>query len=186
MYPSKLQPDATEGWTIDGNNIEIPVIHKVFKKWNKEPIQNTFGGKPLVDYKGIPVFAELAIQRLAKDSGWDARWIETYQMKINQPYFFDDWTDASISKQATLPINNEAVTRQLQMLSTKNNNSYYGCWDVLAWKGNRIIYIESKRSKKDKIRDTQTGWFKAGLASGLKPENFLIVQWGFSLDELVW
>ena len=65
----------------------------------------------------------------------------------------------------------------MSKVAEQNKNSYSGCWDVLGWKDDRIIFAESKRSKKDSIRSTQISWLTAGLKHGLKKDNFLIVQW---------
>jgi len=38
--------------------------------------------------------------------------------------------------------------------------SYGGCWDVLAWKGQDYMFIESKRVRKDRMRIPQFRWFE--------------------------
>ncbi len=184
LYPSKLSPDSTESYTIAGSTVDIPVVHKLFKEWQGPAITNTFGGKPLVDYQGVPMFAELAIQRLAVESGWQSRWVETYSMKSKAPYFFTDWIDAKLGEQPLDPITDITQTDLLTQVAKLNDSSYYGCWDVIAWSDEKLLFLESKRSKKDSIRSTQLAWVEAGMATGLSADNFLIVQWGFSLDEL--
>ena len=74
-------------------------------------------------------------------------------------------------------ITNEKIKTIISGISKCNNNSYSGCWDVLGWKDDKIIFAESKRTKKDKIRSTQINWLSAGLKFGLKAEKFLIVEW---------
>lgn len=53
---------------------------------------------------------------------------------------------------------------------------------MLGWSGENILFTESKRLKKDQIRNSQIDWLRAGLKVGLKPENFMIVQWDFVLS----
>lgn len=65
----------------------------------------------------------------------------------------------------------------LREIAALNGGNFSGCWDVLAWKGDRIIFAESKRSKRDKINKNQIRWLKVSLCYGLKPENFLVVEW---------
>ena len=72
---------------------------------------------------------------------------------------------------------NDKILLMLDGIAKVNGNSYAGCWDVLAWKNDKVIFAESKRTKKDKISATLINWLSAGLNYGLNPGNFLIVQW---------
>ena len=42
--------------------VHIPKCRVSFDFWRREPINNTFGGKPLLVVGGKPMFAELAIK----------------------------------------------------------------------------------------------------------------------------
>ena len=48
---------------------------------------------------------------------------------------------------------------------------------MFLWKGQKVRFIELKRSKRDKIRDTQIVWLKAALKEGLSTGQFFIVEW---------
>lgn len=76
-YPRSLQPDHEEEYELNGHVYKLPGITLEFNKWEGVPILNTFGGKPLLDYMGEQMFAELVIQRMATEDGWSARWVET-------------------------------------------------------------------------------------------------------------
>lgn len=178
-FPPTLKPETTEVYTIDGKDVHIPVAHLVFTKWAGDQISNTFGNKGLIDYEGAPMFAELAIQRTVVKGGWNARWVETYAMKGKIPYYFTEWGDGPLRQQVLNPIEDSLQVNLLAEIANNNNSSYSGCWDVLAWRGDRSIFIESKRLKKDRFQSTQIRWLEAGFRSGLTPNNFLIVQWGF-------
>lgn len=125
------------------------------------------------------MFAELAIQRTALKAGWNARWVETYAMKGKVPYYFTDWGDTSLSLQTQDPITEPVQLNVLAKIAKANSNSYSGCWDVLIWKGDRTIFIEAKRTKKDRIRITQDRWLEAGIKAGIPPEDFMVVWWDF-------
>lgn len=178
FFPTILQPDSTEPHVVGGKTIELPVVHLAFKQWTGEVISDTWGGKGLIDYGGEPVFAELAIQRTAAKGGWNARWVETYSMKNKVPYYFSSWSGRPLKQLAEDLISDTYQANLLDKIASING-TYAGCWDVLAWNGDRTIFIESKRSKKDNFRNTQKKWLQSGLAVGLKPNNFLIVQWDF-------
>ncbi len=178
-YPATFVPDHEESYTLNGVEYTLPATTLAFKKWEGASIKNTFGGKPLVNYDEIPMFAELAIQRTILKNGWSARWVETYASKGNNPYYFVNWLDAPLTQQAVEPLNDLHHQNLLAKIAVQNGNSYSGCWDILAWKDKRTLFLESKRFKKDSIRNTQLHWLKAALDSGLALNNFLIVQWDF-------
>ena len=52
-----------------------------------------------------------------------------------------------------------------------------GCWDVVVWKGDTMLFLELKRQKKDSIQSTQVEWLSAALDSGLVVDNFALVEW---------
>ena len=179
LYPAGFDPDHMEILRDAGVEFSVPSVSMVFKQWEGEPVKYTFGNKPIVDYYGKPMFAELAIQRMASKAGWSARWVETYGMKGSGPYYFSEWIDGHLIEQTTSALDNPKILELQSDIARHNNNSYSGCWDVLAWNGDRVLYLESKNYNKDRIRGTQSRWLAAGLAAGLKIENFLVVQWKF-------
>ena len=177
MYPKFLTPTEVEIFKIGEETYEVPKCIVKFEKWNGEPVKETFGGKPIVNVNEKPMFAELAIMEHFIAEGWESRWIETYGKSKSEPICLSEWKDEKYKNQVHNPIENETILTLLKEISTENENSYSGCWDVLGWKDSRIIFAESKRTKKDSIRSTQNNWLNAGLKSGLKLNNFLIVQW---------
>ncbi|MBU1092072.1 hypothetical protein KJ836_00065, partial [Patescibacteria group bacterium] len=167
IYPDALKPNRYETHTLDGVKYNIPVVDLLLKRWDGPLIDNTFGGKPLANYKGMPMFAELAIQRIAVEDGWSARWVETYAQKGSSPYYFTDWLDAPLTQQVPAPLNDSYIEKILLGISFLNGNSYSGCWDVLVWKNKNVLFMESKRNKKDNVRITQLKWLKESLSFGL-------------------
>jgi hypothetical protein len=180
-YPKGLEPDHEE--MIPGLEVNVPSVNLVFNYWRGKPVRDDFGGKPVVDYEGRPMFAELAIVQMAVKAGWSALWQQAYPLRQSGPYYYADWKENALLKnQATTGSLDSPYHQNLQALIARyNSNSYRGCWDVIAWNGReRTLYIESKQFKKDSIRDSQIRWFSACLSAGLKrKENFLIVQWRF-------
>lgn len=181
-YPSLLKPTDVQMFVLDNRTLEVPKTIITFKQWKGVPI-NTFGGKPLIDFDGKPVFAELAIMKLFIISGWQARWIETYGASDKTPFHFSDWIDGNLSEQVRDTIEDNNILNTLNAISVINSNkygnSYSGCWDVLGWLNGQIIFAECKRSKKDAVRKTQNSWLSSAIMHGLKPDNFLVVEWDF-------
>lgn len=166
-------------YIFENNEYLIPTVDLFFKRWIGEPIKNTFGGKPLINYEGVPMFAELAIQRMAVLDGWSARWVCTYSAHKNNPYFLVNWLDKALDEQKIEPIKDTNVQSLMEKIARENDNSFAGCWDVFVWNSTKVCFLESKRLKKDGLRETQLCWLKAGLSAGLTINNFLIVQWDF-------
>lgn len=150
-YPNGLFPIGEE--VVGGASpIRIPLVNLQFPRWKGTKIQDTFGGKPIVEYVGQPMFVEIAIMKIAVKNGWSARWVETYGMRNSGPYFFANWLDAPLKKQIPSPLESAYVRELLGRISSLNGNSFMGCWDVLTWNKERILFIESKHYKKDRIR----------------------------------
>lgn len=175
MYPKILQPTDTEPFHIDNITIDVPKCFVTFDKWTGIPVKETFGGKPILNVSDRPMFAELAIMTHFLNSGWQTRWVETYGKK--EPICLTEWKDDKYKNQIHVPFLDDKISNILADIAKLNNNSYSGCWDVVASKDDQIIFAESKRTKKDSIRSTQINWLTAGLKYGLQPNNFLVVQW---------
>jgi hypothetical protein len=155
-------------------------VNLKLNRWTGSNFQHSFGGKPIVSYDGKAMFAELAIVQIVQRAGWSSRWVETYGSNNKEPVFLIDWLDAPLTEQISQPLDSAFHQERLAKIAAQNGNSYNGCWDVLAWSGERTLFIETKQYKKDTIRDSQIKWSLAGLKTGLEPTNFLIAQWDFN------
>lgn len=179
IYPTFLQPTGTELFTVSDQAVQIPKCFITLEEWAGKPVNETFGGKPIVSFENEPMFAELAIMKHFAKAGWQARWIETYGRSNRDPMFLTEWKDDKYINQTPHPIDDKDILNLLTKLMMQNANSYSGCWDVLGWKDGRVIFAELKRMKQDRIRTTQIQWLASGLEQSLLPENFLVVQWSF-------
>lgn len=162
---------------IDSEKYNILKYELTFNEWKGKAIQNTFGGKTLVDVNGKASFAELAIVDHLQRNGWNARWIGTYGRPPMAPFMLTEWNDVCYKEQVHVPITDIDIHNTLVGIAKLNGNRFSGCWDVVAWKNGNILFLEAKRKKHDRIRSTQIKWLKASLAYGLKCNNFIIIQW---------
>jgi hypothetical protein len=179
MHPIQLIPTEIELFEIGETKVLIPKTFLFLDEWVGKPVKETFGGKPIVMVDEKPMFAELAIVKTFIADGWDARWIETYARANREPICLIEWKDEVYKNQNHVPILEYGIKKMISDIARENSNSYVGCWDVLAWKNNMVVFAESKRSNRDRVRDTQNKCLGAGLKCGLKPQNFLIVEWNF-------
>jgi hypothetical protein len=136
-------------------------------------------GKPLIDFGGHPVFAELCIFELMRLSGWQARWVQTFGAATEAPRCLTAWSDNPLTAQQHEPITEHWVANLLQRIAAANGGTYAGCWDVVGWHHDQVVLAELKRRRKDHIRSTQLGWLEAALQLDLQPHNFLLVEWDF-------
>ena len=180
QYPSLLRPTTTETLGLGGLQVLVPKVELHLRPWQGAPIADMFGGKPLIDFAGQPVFAELAVYELLRLSGWQARWIETYGAPAASPKCYTAWLPTSSwSQQVHQPIEDASVQSRLQAIAVANGHTFAGCWDVVGWHGTKLLFAECKRRRQDRLRSTQPRWLAASLQAGLQPENFLLVEWDF-------
>jgi hypothetical protein len=161
----------------NGKVLTIPKVELQFRQWQGSPLSSTFGNKPLIDFGGRPLFAELCVYELMRLSGWQARWVETYGAGAMTPNHLTRWADAGLAGQQHERITDPWLLELLHRIAQANGRTYAGCWDVLGWKGETVLFAELKRLKKDRIRPTQPRWLEAALQVGLQPTNFLLVEW---------
>jgi hypothetical protein len=163
-YPAELQPTVQEQILLhSGNCVLLPKTTPQFRTWKGAAIPDTYGGKPVLDLRGEPLFAELVILRLFESAGWQGAWVDTYRNR--QRVALDGHIELPKARRAWLE---EVYARA---------GSRHGCFDMYAWQDDRVLFAEAKRAGKDKIRDTQVRWLAAALAAGLGVESSLVVEW---------
>src|SRR5262245_55514251 len=150
QYPMLLEPKSKQEFLLpSGKKMLIAKATPVFPKWMGSPIEDTYGGKPVLNFNGEPVFAELAILRIFQADAWDGVWIDTFKHKYRTQY----WPDTN---EIALPGTQQEILRRL----AERIGTMEGCWDVFCWKGDNVIFVESKRKSRDSIRQTQVRWLE--------------------------
>jgi len=163
-FPKELSFLSTENLQLpSGEHVCVSKADVCFEQWKGDDISDTYGGKQVVDIKGEPFFAELAILRFFQNAGWQGVWVDTFRRKYRTQF-----TDS-----VELPAKMLTVLNGIFLKVGSSN----GCWDVFCWKGEDIVFAESKRFSKDRIRSTQLIWLEAALKFGFNLNSFLIVQW---------
>lgn len=120
-YPKTFIPDSIEFFEIERKEVQIPKSNVLFEKWTDSSIENTFGGKTLLNVDSKPSFAELAIVDLFIKEGWGARWICTYGRGKQNPLFLKEWKDDKLTNQENSPIEEVWVTNLLNKIALLNN-----------------------------------------------------------------
>ncbi|MBP1684641.1 MAG: hypothetical protein H6Q33_784 [Deltaproteobacteria bacterium] len=148
LPPSLVPATITDLTLPSGSLVKIPTARPIFSRWRGEPLQDSFGGKPTVESNGAACFAELAILRLFLSAGWSGRWVEMYGAPTNQPKFLLEWAGCGIKAERTVPPDDAVAVARLAAIASRNRGRYSGCWDVVAWADGRIVFAESKWSRK--------------------------------------
>ena len=83
--PPLLIPTSAERVTLpSGREVALPKTTPRFPKWKGEFPWSTYGGKPILDLYGEPLYAEIVILRLLEAEGWTGVW-ETMSTEARSP-----------------------------------------------------------------------------------------------------
>ncbi len=163
-FPSILKPSGLEPILLsDDRLIEVPKTTPLFSLWKGPTLANNYNGKSVLEYEGNPYFAELVILRHLEKAGWNGVWVDTYKNR-----FLKNWIEA-----IHLPPDKQKLFECIRTQAGMRG----GCFDVFCWKNDQVLFVESKREGKDRIRSSQKRWLEATLAVGLPLESLLIVEW---------
>jgi hypothetical protein len=159
----------------------VALTRPVFSTWpsGRPRPADTKGGKPLIDLDGEVMFAELALLTLLLRDGWEGRWVDNYPLP---PTFRLTYWDASFNKLSRpqadrgLPETIKELYNEICVLAGDERGG--GAWDVVAWRGEEILFLEAKRrSSGDKLRAEQKLWLQAALGMKVPLDCFLFAEW---------
>ncbi|KKW19798.1 MAG: hypothetical protein UY63_C0006G0040 [Parcubacteria group bacterium GW2011_GWA2_51_10] len=164
LQPHKV--DSERFSLSSGEQISIQKYFLTFNSWRGAPIPNTYNGKTVLDWNGEPVFAELAVLRLFQSHGWNGVWVDSYRRKFRVGL-------PDVVEPIELPQKQRELIDSIRAKTGRSG----GCWDVLVWRENVTLFLELKRSKKDRIQSSQNGWLTAAIDLGLTASDFALVEW---------
>ena len=174
--PALLTPTATVRVLLpSGREVALPKTTPRFPKWQGEFPWSTYGGKPILDFRGEPLYAEFVILRLLEAEGWSGVWVNS----VHRRSFPRRWTPSPIM--ILPPSNLLDLLDRIYARSGKRS----GAFDVLAWADESVLFAEAKHGGKDALRPSQKAWIEAALDEGVSLESLLVVEWGFGAVEAV-
>jgi hypothetical protein len=167
---------------------DLPAVFMRFPRWGGPAFVDDFGRKAagLIELDGEHVFAELAVLRLLERAGWSGRWVNTQGGRGEVWKYLTDWKDLPRQEQRNRPIE-EAEPRQLLAAIAGLNKParYRGCWDLFAWRGAEVAFIECKRTTPKStgaVSKEKEDWVRSALYLGdrrISVESFCLVQWEY-------
>ena len=158
---------ATPAMLPSGQPVEISTMLRSEKPWpgsrpefpckvpNKQPLQ--FGGRPM--------WAEFILLRLLESDGWAGVWVKNWG---GRAFWRNPGEPVELPKTAA-----DVFQRIEQRVAGRGG----GCWDIFAWCGADVLFIESKKRGRDRLRPTQLTWLEGALAEGMPLSTFAIVEW---------
>lgn len=124
--------------------------------------------KPSLIYDGTSTWAEFILVRRLEAAGWDARWIKNWTGGR------EFCTDVGSAR----PLPGPAAETIARIDRRAASASGGGAWDIVAWRGDEYLFLESKQHKSgDKLRPGQIAWLAAGLAKGFALDRFAVVEY---------
>jgi len=166
-FPQDLIPTGEETVSLpSGSVVHLPKATPLFRSWQHDIPFDTYGKKAVLDFRGEPLFAELAILRLFAEDGWSGVWVDTYRRCFR----------VGVTERVEIP---EPKLQLLEQISTVAG-ARGGCFDVFTWRAEEIIFAESKRAGRDRFRSSQLRWLDAALQLGLPATSILVVEWSLA------
>ncbi len=164
-----LAPDAPVSSHPLSNGNAIPVVRMEFIPWSGPPLGmaedcNKRGGRVTGKADDLSC-AEVEIVRRLRRAGWDAYWVSAFRCGERR------WGAYRLAPN-TLP----AQVRDLEARVGVGDN---GRPDVVAWTGQRVLYLESK-GPGDRLKPGQIAWMTAMLGPGRGTAHVAIVSWTFA------
>ena len=173
-YPDLLKPQSSQPILLpSGREVRVPKTMPIFRQWSGTMPNDRFGNKPILDFNGEMVFAELAILRAFQRAGWEGRWIDSFRHKYRCGYW---GKDQDVTRDP--PIERPSIPSWNAIRAIADNRG--GCFDVFCWRGKSVLFAEAKWKGHDRIRLSQRRWLEAALSKWIPLTSFLIVEW--SLD----
>jgi hypothetical protein len=168
---------------LDGSLCNIPKWILVWNTWygaSLTDLPNTYRVKPLIDWNGVPLYAELAILEIVESNGWEGVWVDSFHRK-----FLDRMPGRNLS--VDLPANVAEEIKLIRSIYRRLSAQYWdskisrgefgGTWDLLCWRGDQLLFIEAKRKFKDRLQQSQAAWLMATLACSKAASSFRIAEW---------
>lgn len=167
-----------------GRIIEVPawVIHfppalpdrlpsdATYWKQPHRRLPGSYLNKPLVDVEGEPLFGELAIARWLERDGWDAVWVDSYHSSKKNNLFWRNLPDRS----EPFDLSSAAIAYNAYQKIHLINNGVGGFFDVLAWKQDRVVYVEYKGAG-DRPNKNETRWLDSALTASVAETDLYFV-----------
>ena len=125
----------------------------------------SYVSKPLVTFSGAAMFGELALLRWLEVDGWEGVWLDTVHDRKNWRHM------PTRSSPIALPAPAQSL---YDRIVEANGGRASGAFDVMAWRGDHIIFVEYAGPGEHAHRN-QRAWIDAAISAGVSANDLLIV-----------
>lgn len=148
--------------------VEVAKLRRTETRWaGLTPPKALVPNKPWLEFEGEALWAEIIILRLLERDDWQGAWANNWR----GAFWRDPWGSV-----ADLGPDNAALIRTIAAgMGARRGQT--GCWDVFAWRGSDVLFIEAKMRGRDRIRPSQAAWLESALGLGVPLSSFAIVEW---------
>jgi hypothetical protein len=122
----------------------------------------TVPNKVAVEWEGSALYPEFAIVRRLEAAGWGAAWRK-------------NWHGAALWQ--VIEDVADVTPRVLGTFTEIARDAGAGAWDILAWNGDRVVFIEAKQYGSDKLTPYQLRWLEVALDRGIPLESIAVFEY---------
>ena len=133
------------------------------------------------DGHGNPSFAELVLIDKFRAAGWESLWFSAFG-RVGYIKAWA-WNQERPTYEENIPTivksNLDSVAAHRETLEHSVTTGRGGIPDVIAWRGDDILFMDCKRSNKDRLQETQIEWLHCARAAGLSELQLGIFEWDY-------
>jgi hypothetical protein len=124
--------------------------------------------KPALLFNGHATWAEFILVGLLEAADWDARWVRNWS---GGRQFCTE-----VGEQRRLMGRGAEIFDAIHEAAPELKGA--GTWDVIAWNGDELLFLESKQAHtSDHLRPSQLLFLETALRVGVSPDAFAIVEY---------
>jgi hypothetical protein len=148
-----------------GRLVQVPAYLRPEAPWTGPlpTAHKTIPNKPAFDFEGQALYPEFVVLRLLERDGWGAAWRKNWGGTAF-------WRD--IGEVVEPPPRARAVFDQVS-----ERAGHAGAWDIFAWRGRQVLFVESMPVGIDRVTAYQARWLDTALSMGVPLACFAIVEY---------
>jgi len=166
LFQASPLPSTTAELPRVGRAVELPTMLRHERQWKGDiPASlRLVPNKPTLCFDGQATWAEFILLRLLERDRWVGAWVK-------------NWGGLAFWRGPCNAIELSATASALFQRIQARTAGRGGCWDIFAWRGDEVLFVESKQRGRDRLRLTQRTWLENSLEEGVSLSSFVIVEW---------
>jgi hypothetical protein len=148
-----------------GRLVQVPAYLRTETRWTDvlPPTHKTIPNKPALEFEGAALYPEFVVLRLLERDGWGAAWLK-------------NWGGTAFWRDIGQVVEPSPRARSV-FDQVSEQTGHAGAWDILAWRGREVLFVQSKPFGHDRITAYQARWLDTALRMGIPLACFAIVEY---------